>query len=476
MEEENRTVPDVAAEPEQLPPPVNAEARLTITKDELEASIEITPPENGGADLSYESLKLFLTQKGVTFGVDDAVLRSLAESPAYNAETVVARGVQKVDGENAEIIYHVETDPHIKPKEREDGTVDFRDMGTIQDVKKDTLLCEKKPLSKGTTGTSVTNKTTPAVPGRDAVMPAGKNTVLSDDKLKLLAATDGHVSVISGKINILDVFTVQGDVSALTGNINFSGGVIVKGDVHYGFSIKAAGDVTVNGVVEGAKIMAGGSLIIRGGFRSGELNVGANAACSFIEGGRVTVKGNLDTSYIINATVKCGGAIQLRGKGLIRGGHVTARTSVTANLIGGTTSAAKTVIEVGADPIMLERFKEVSEEIIPYERNIADLKLGVNSLLKLKEAGLLTPKKADNLERINAYLEVITPTHLELKEELDTLKTQIDKIGYGIVKIKGMAYHGSKIIIGHEALVLNDDYSCVTFFRNEEGITSAPFR
>lgn len=457
------------------PPPVNAEAIISIINDALTATIKIIPPRNGGADLSYNDLKTFLTKKGIVYGIDENVLKTLGSRPTYNVDTVVARGILPVNGTDAELIYYVEADRKLKPKEREDGSVDFKDLGTIQEVKKDTVLCKKIPLVEGTVGITVMGKNISQVPGKDKTLPAGKNTVLSEDGLQLLAMVDGHVSITGGKINILDVFIVQGNVSNATGNINFSGNVVVRGDVVQGFTVDATGDVTINGSVEAATIKAGGSLIIRGGFQGGEsgrLEVGGDAACLFIENGRISVKGNLTATSIMNSTVKCGGEVTVTGKGLIRGSYVMARISVTANLLGSrNATSASTVLEVGNDPVVVERYNELTATIQAAEKNIANLELMISSLIKLKEAGKLTPDKADNLIKAQDYIRKIRETNADEKEEYDELEKQITNLGYGKIIVYKSAYPGLKIVIGPDTLVLEAEYPNSIFTRGPMGIT-----
>ncbi|MCL2097000.1 MAG: FapA family protein [Oscillospiraceae bacterium] len=465
--------------PPPPPPPVNAEGRVFISKDELEARIRITPPQNDGLDLSFAELKILLIKNGIMFGMDNEALAKLAAEPTYDTDIVIARGVNKRDGEAAELKYLVELERKLMPKETEDGKIDLRDIGAVQEVKKDDVLCEKIAATPGIPGTTVKGAQIVPTPGKDKAFPAGKNTAVSADGFKLLASIDGHVSFSGNKINILDVFLVAGDVSSQTGNINFSGNVIVRGNVLQGFTISSSGDVTVSGSVESAKITAGGNLVIRGGFRggeSGELDVSGNAACGFIEGGSIRVRGNLNSSYIINSTVKCGGSVILGGKGMIRGGAVTARESITANYIGAKISSVLTVVEVGNDPEILERFKKVAEDLSLHEKNMRDVELLITTLLKLKQVNRLTPEKAANLDKAVSYMSTAKQTQLEIREEHAMLSAQMADIGYGKVHVKNTAYHGTKIIMGTDVLNLHVDYSYVTFFRDGEGVNFAPFR
>ena len=51
------------------------------------------------------------------------------------------------------------------------------------------------------------------------------------------------------------------------GNINFTGSVVIHGDVLEGYSVKAKGDITVMGIVEGARLSAGGDILLHKGMR-----------------------------------------------------------------------------------------------------------------------------------------------------------------------------------------------------------------
>ena len=60
------------------PPPVKAEAQVTVRENGLEALIKIRPPKNGGPELTFVELKMFLVKNGILFGIDNNVLKSLS--------------------------------------------------------------------------------------------------------------------------------------------------------------------------------------------------------------------------------------------------------------------------------------------------------------------------------------------------------------------------------------------------------------
>ena len=474
----NVNVNNMAAAGNTGPPPADAMAFAVTSPDSLQATIRIKPPENGGRPLSYEMLKIFLAKNRIVFGLDEGTMRMLSNSPIYDTDLVIARGVQSEDGVDARLIYHIDTDRQLRPKEKEDGSVDFKELGAIQEATQGQLLCEKIPATPGKNGTDVSGRNIPCVAGRELALPEGQNTVVSDDKLRLYAGLDGHISVAAGKINVLNTFTVRGDVSVETGNIDFSGNVVVRGDVSSGFSIRAEGDVTVDGVVEAAKIFAGGTLVIRGGFLGGDsglLDIAGNAVCRFIESGQVNVRGDLETTYIMNATVKCGGTVNLTGKGLIRGGYVSARTSVTANYLGSPkASSANTVIEIGNDVTLLERYELQKSEAAEMAVKISELEQNISRMEKAKSIGQLSPANINQLEQGKTLLEGLKATHDNMKEILDVLESHVSRLGRGTVNVRKTAYTGLKLVIGDETLILQNDHERVSFYDSADGITFVP--
>ena len=459
--------------------PVDAKAEIRISPDKLHALVFLTPPLNGGASLTYMQLTSALAQKGVMHGVDHERLKSLAELPMYDDTVLVASGSPPIDGDDAVLTYHIRLEKDLKPKVKEDGSVDFRDLGIIEQVEAGALLCEKKPRTLGEEGINVFGQPVKPKAGKDAVMPAGKNTVLSADKLTLTAKITGQAEYINHKINVLNTHTIEGDVSTATGNINFSGNILVKGNIMKGFLVSASGNVDVQGTVESAQVIAGGSVIVRGGFYGvdgGRMEAGENITCKFIQGGYIKLTGNLSTTYILNAEVHCGGSVNLSGKGLIMGSHVMARVSVSAVNLGSASSAGGTIVEVGNDPELAKRSYEIPKEMQACAANIRKVEMMVKTLIQLKSAGRLTPDKFEQLEKSLHLLAQLKNTYTELTQEHEIVKEQLTHIGTGLIKVSNTAFAGVKIIIGSEHFPLQSEYTFTTFMRTKEGISAGPMK
>jgi len=461
------------------PGAVDADARITISSDRLEALIELSPPRNNGSDLSFEALSARLASEGVVYGIDNDALVTLSEKPYYNLETVIARGTPPAHGDDAVLTYLVGMDHKLAPMEYEDGTVDFKNLGLIQQVYKGAVLVEKTMLTEGAHGVCVTGERSEAKPGKDKKLPTGANTVVNESETALLADIDGGISIVDDKINVFSTYMVEGDVQYETGNINYNGIVVIKGDVRYGFAVKATGDVVIHGTVESAAITAGGSLIVQGGCVGEEnaIEAGGDLAAKFIDGGSFNVRGNLKTTYIINSTIKCGGSIDMIGSGIIRNSHVIAQTAISAKIIGSVRAAAdKTVVEVGNDPELLGRFVSLTKRLEQLDKDIESFDISIRALTLRKYKMELSDEKIRALEKSKALVKQLIVQQEELTDEHRMLKERINALGYGIIRVQNTAYEGLRVIIGSYTSVLKDSVRSVKFSRGEDGIIFSPLK
>ncbi len=67
------------------------------------------------------------------------------------------------------------------------------------------------------------------------------------DKVVLRASHGGALESINGLIGVGKQLVISGDVGPETGSITFDGSVAVYGTVLAGFSVKATGDISIEG-------------------------------------------------------------------------------------------------------------------------------------------------------------------------------------------------------------------------------------
>lgn len=347
------------------PKPIAAAVKVTISSDLMEARLYIEPPKYQGAEVSPQTLDSALNTAKVSFGIDMQLLQKIKAQPQYSRDYLIARGVAPISGTDGAVKYcfAIKTESH--PKVREDGTVDYRDLGLVINVKNGQTLAEITLPTPGVDGMSVTGKKLIPTPGKAIPSPVGRNTALSEDGTKLLATVDGHVNLNGARVNVVDTFVVSGDVSTATGNIKSVCNVSVVGSVLEGFSIDAAANIDIGHNVEGGTIKAGGSVTIHGGvvgMGRSKVECTGNLTSTFFENCEVSSGGSVKAESVMNSNIKCAGKLELYGmRARLMGGRFVVGEDVIANNIGSSSNLA-TEIVLGADPAVMTRYAALAAE------------------------------------------------------------------------------------------------------------------
>jgi uncharacterized protein (DUF342 family) len=444
---------------------------VEIPDGEMKAYIQVTPPGLGGCDLSVETYLSFLRNNRVVYGVKEDFLREFADKPTYKEPVLAAEGSKPVDGRDAYIQYNFETDQSkVRLREGSNGRVDFKELNIIQNVVENQPLARKIFAESGTVGRTVTGKVIPARNGRDTALPLGKNVHVGDDGAIIIADINGQVVIVSGKINVEPVYTVQGDVNLKTGNIIFLGNVIITGNVEDGFSVKAAGNIEVNGTVEKAELDAEGDIIVHQGItgkNTGLVRAGRSIWARFIENAIVEA-GNMVvvSDGIINSQVDAFKRIICQGKRAhIVGGRLRASEEINAKILGSPTSGTETICEVGFDPRSkqeLDKFTALKEQA---EKQLEDTQLNLQTLINIKKQRKSLPEDKEAymkelMDRRQMLMEDIKKADegiARVQEFLNSLKTR------GRVSASAKVYPGVKIFIRDAKDDVRNEYRAVTF-------------
>ena len=452
--------------------PVNdSMVSVDISEAEMKAFITVSPPGMGGCDISVETYMSFLRNNRVVFGVNEEYLREFADRPLYKEKIVVAEGQKAVNGQDAYIQYNFETDQaKIKLREGSNGRIDFKDLNIIKNVVENQPLARKMPPEQGVAGRTVTGKVIPAKDGKDIHLPLGKNVHVGDDGATIIADINGQVVIAGGKINVEPVYTVQGDVNLKTGNIIFLGTVIINGNVEDGFSVKAAGNIEVNGTVEKAELDAEGDIIVHQGItgkNSGTVRAGRSIWARFIEN-TIVEAGNMVvvSDGIINSQVNAFKRIICQGKRAhIVGGKLRASEEINAKILGSPTSGTETICEVGVDPksksqleSLIAKKAEMDKQLEELQRNLqtlSNIKKQRKSLPEDKEAFMreLMDKRQMLMSDINRNIEDTA----RVQEFLTTIRTRSK------ISASAKVYPGVKIIIRDVVNDVRTEYKAVSF-------------
>jgi uncharacterized protein (DUF342 family) len=449
---------------------------VDILDKEMKAAILITPPGPGGCDVSYEALVSFLRNNRVIHGIREEFLRNFLDRPVYKESVVAAEATNPINGRDAYIQYNFDTD-HSKVRLREglNGRIDFKDLNIIKNVVENQPLAKKMPPEQGVPGSTVMAKTIPAKSGRDIVLPAGKNVHIGKDGVTLFADINGQVMVTAGKINVEPVYTVQGGVNLKTGNIIFLGTVIINGNVEDGFSVKAAGNIEVNGTVEKAELDAEGDVVVHQGITGkggGIVRAGHSVWARFIENS-VVEAGNMVVASdgIINSQVDAFKRIICQGKRAhIVGGRLRASEEINAKIIGSPMGGTETICEVGIDPKSKEELAALTEKKIACGQELEETNLNLQTLVNIKKQRKTLPEDKE------AYMNELMDKRRELTENLKGIDESAAKIKEymngltirGRVSASSRVYPGVKILIRDFKEDVRSEYRAVTFILEED--------
>lgn len=227
--------------------------------------------------LTKEDLVFLLLEGRVVHGILWSVVDQLLTGELDDKDTVVAKADFPVRGKDAEIHEQVPIDPDARPVLLEDGNVDYRNLENIRQIAENVLIAKRLPPTEGVAGRDVLGRILPAEPGKDKFLPKGENTRICPEAVNLYSETSGYLYRKMGLIHVGRLFVVREDVSFKTGNIDYCGDVLIRGNVLTDFKVIAEGQITVEGLVEGAEIISrqGSILVRRGVFGKGKAKLHA---------------------------------------------------------------------------------------------------------------------------------------------------------------------------------------------------------
>ncbi|OPX44562.1 hypothetical protein CLHUN_15560 [Ruminiclostridium hungatei] len=442
---------------------------VTVSPDELKAFITLFPGEENSG-VSRADIVSALQGQRIVYGIREDVIDACCSNPIYNESICVAEGLPAQNGRNGSVNYHFDTTVDKTPTVLEDGRINYRELNLIQSVKQGQLLCTVVPPVMGIQGMTVKGKPIPAVNGKPAVLPRGKNVHSSEDGQSLYASTDGEVEYLdTTKVSVYTNHEIPADVDNSTGNINFVGSVIIKGNVLSGFSVEAGGNVEIYGVVEGATIRAGGNIILRRGMQGmgkGTLIAGGDIVARYIEYSNVEAQNNIQSEAVMHSNVKCGNKLELTGrKGLLVGGTCKVGKIIVAKVIGSH-MATVTDLEVGTDPTVRERYKQVKEELTSGESDVKKADQAITILKKLEGMGALTPDKQEILTKSVRTKIYLSSRLEELKREMLVLDEKLQMEVSGKVRCLNTIYPGVKVTIGTCMMYVKESLQYCTLYRD----------
>lgn len=424
---------------------------IHIAADRLSAWVMVFPPIGKGKELNKELLDDALKTSGVAFGVDEELLKGLpVNRERYFYLFPVAKGRPAHQGKDGYIVEHYDRVVKRKLDMDEHDRIDYASLRFFQSVEKGDVICESVRPLPGDPGRTVLNQVIPAKDGKAVFLTRGSNTEISEDGTKLVASRAGHVEYADEVFQVKSVLEIDENVDYSTGNIKYLGDVHVHGSVCHGFSIRASGDVTVDGVIESGSIEAGGDLIVVegiAGISRSFVQAKHNIYTKYLKNCVVHAREDLQTDSIVNSEVYSDGEVQVcSGRGVIVGGQIRAAKKVSAKVIGSK-SESQTTIFLGGHPYIEYERHEFLELIKKYQKELESLEKRPDS-----------PAKTEHMNQIRLDM-VIKRGNLHLMdEEQENERAEVQNQG-GCRLVCDTAYPGLVLDICDVKACLNREIS-----------------
>lgn len=457
---------------------IDEAVRVEISKDKMLGVISFTEPKNDGKTLTLDNIMQSMHSAGLVSGINKELITEIAQNKKYNHKYLVARGKPAINGEDGTLELFFNTDAEdlasLRPKENEDGSVDFKKLDLIQTIQKDQLLAKITPPTLGEAGENVLGKEIKPNKGKVTRLPKGKNIYTSEDGLSLFSSIEGQLIYELNRINISETYVVDGDAGVGTGDIDFSGNVLVKGNVEAGFTVKAGGNVEVQGFVGEATIIAGNDILLRHGIQGkdrGKLIAGGDVITKFIQNSIVEAKGCLYTEAIMHSQVEVGDSVIVEiNKGLIAGGTVQATNLISAKIIGSPMSTATTV-KISMALSLQHKYNTVQDDLGKKRQQLDQVQKNIRFVQEKLAKGETVPRaRLESVKPMIALQQQLVSEIEELQEEFISLSAMLQDYKEGAIKVSGIMYPGSKVVMGSLVKHVREDIKYAKIYIQDKDI------
>jgi len=452
---------------------------IIISEDKLICWLNLSKTVKGDVPGVQEVQQMLDEKKIARNLLKKEVLERIFDQGLFDQQIVIAEGKSQKDGERGMVKYYFETDPKSVLKADELGSVDYKETGFIQQVKEGAVVAELIPPKDGIEGLTVTGEVIKAKKYDPEHLPVGKNTAISEkNPNQLVASINGIVTLKHNRVDVDPVLVIDDDIDYSTGNIDYNGAVNIKGGIKAGFSVKAAGDLTVKEIVEDATIESTGNVLLKSGFvghGDGKIYAEGDVFLTFVENQNIYAKGNIFVSdALLHSTVETDGKVVVSGKKGIVGGLISASESIEVHN-AGSDAYTKTILRIGLN-------RETREKLIQYNIDVQNNKSNIvridNMLKKYEQLKRikhgLPAKEQAQLMKLVAIRKKLT----DAAEELKNIKAKLDeayaKFEQAFIKINQKVCPGVNIEIGHAKMIIQE-YMQRTIFKLK-GDTISTFR
>ena len=434
--------------------PVNSVVELSIDPNRTSAFVSFTCPENGGADITVENIKKALADNNVTYGILDDDIEKAVKLKRYNENICAAKWTPPVDGVNGSVQYYFNKDKHIAPVEDEQGIVDYKNLGLVNNITAGTPIAEINLPTEGEPGMDITGRPVAQKKGTPAKFNVGAGTKLENDNTQIVATINGNLVFKNNAFVVEEKIVINGDVCVSSGNIDFIGDITIKGNVLEGFRVASKQNITIMGLATGAEIIADGDINVKGGLINSKVVSKSDVKAGFCENSNITADGTVESPSFVGSEVFASEKIIASGKGVMVGGKYTALNGVEASVIGSE-NYTKTIVTLGNNAVLTEEREKLEKDNATMEDQVDQLGKILVTLSEYAKKGKLPPER----EQMQTDAR---RNRIRLQNQVRVNKKRIEEINAALeltqnlfVAVKRMIYPGVTLRINSSILKVN---------------------
>ncbi|MCL4539153.1 MAG: FapA family protein [Bacteroidetes bacterium] len=424
--------------------------KVEISQDSYEAYIVVDE-----SDLQVSDIQAALETSGVVYG-----LESNAAFEAMNnlgKQVLVATGTRHTDGTDGWF-------ERIKRREETEGESKF---GISNVYAGETFGIIHKP-TPGSVGVDVYGKKVQPKPGKSINIFTGPNIkrVESDDAIGLEATIDGNLKMGNASAEIIAEYVIRGDIDYSDGEIEFAGSLKVLGDVKGAGSLKIKHNVYIQGSVEDARIISGGTVKVKGSF------VGRGD-------GLIRAAGDVELNVVLNQMIETGASITIIKEcvnahliatediighnAIVMGGVVTAGNKIEVRTLGGELYST-TKVKLGTLELLTEDIFAINKEIELQKKASEQLKNEIYLLVRDRiDNNNFTNEKANLLKTLQTRLQEQNDSIKQLTERKQDASAVISKKRNCVLTVISQIHQSVVVEINGVRFALKQSYNNVTF-------------
>ncbi|KDM90087.1 DUF342 domain-containing protein [Photobacterium galatheae] len=466
---------------------------ISLSDDHMCAFVTLTGAF-GGEKLTAQVLIDALKSQNIVRGVSKKRLQYLLQkswelTPGETYTLKVAAGRPADHGKDTafDALVPDASERILAPQDSDHGKVDMRNLGQLITVQAGQALMRRTPPTHGAPGYDIHGQVVDPTPGKEIPFQVGVGTRLADDDSNVLVADkDGMPRHGPTGMAVDDILSVE-KVDVTTGHIDFNGAVLVYGDVSSGMKIKAAGNITVTGVVELAELEAGGDITVAGGV-IGRMHEGKLVYCSLKAQGQVAAKfaqyaqieSGADTAlylHLAHSLVNAKGAVRVsdagQRHGSVTGGVIVADGGVYARVLGAE-AGVETQIQ------LMGRFRELKAEMDHLKAEMKEQEERIHQLvvLQMKLSKQPREKRSPELvEKVKTGKAHFMASLADMKTRYQQLHEQYDQeLASAKVEVSHMMHAGVHVRIEEREFVAEQDITACLICWQDQKIVCQPLK